>query len=145
VNAMTLYRSVGFVLAVTFAAVGLDFLLAPNDVIRLFNAMSERLGVREAPTNGAGFYLVLAVAYMYVVAILAWHMFLHPENRAYPTILAHAKLASAALSFALFIGHQPYLIYLANGVVDGFIGMAVWLLNRSTAVERAREQIVRSA
>jgi hypothetical protein len=34
------------------------------------------------------------------------------------------------LSFGLFILSKPYLIYLANGIVDGSIGLFVFLLYR---------------
>jgi hypothetical protein len=112
-------------LAVIFAAVGLLFLLIPGGVLRFFNSISRPMGMARAPEVGYQFYLILAVAYMYAVTLLAWLMFRQPQNKAYPLLLSQAKLASSLLSFCLFFLHQPYLIYLANGIIDGAIGLAV--------------------
>ena len=122
---MHLYRIVAAVLAVSFAVVGLLFLFLPGGVLAFFNTLSAPLGFREAPVTGVPFYLVLASGYMYVVTLLAALMFRHPENTAYSSLLVHAKLASAILSLGFFIGHQPYLIYLVNFLVDGLIGLGV--------------------
>jgi hypothetical protein len=64
------------------------------------------------------------------VALLAWLMFRHPENSTYPGLLVNAKLATSFLSLGFFVFHQPFLIYLANFVVDGLIGVGVWILRR---------------
>ena len=87
----------------------------------------------------SGLFRALAVAYMYVVTSLAWMMYRRPTEPIWPALLAHAKLASAAVSFLLLVLHGPYLAYLANGVVDGAIGAAVLLLRRN-AVNRRRAQ-----
>lgn len=134
---MKLYRTISLGMAVVFLTVGLVFLIIPDGVLSLFNVLSDYLGMRRSPMTGVGFFLVLAVAYMYVVALLAWSMFRFPENGVYPKVLIHAKLASAAVSFGLFLYHQPYLIYLTNGVVDGLIGAAVFLLYRWAAPRMA--------
>jgi hypothetical protein len=55
-------------------------------------------------------------------------MFKKPGNPLFPTLLAQAKLASSILSLVFFFGRAPYLICLANAVVDGGIGvLALWL------------------
>jgi ABC-type Co2+ transport system permease subunit len=65
---------------------------------------------------------------MYLVTVLAFLMYKNPENRYFPLLLIHAKLASSLLSLALFLAHSHYLIYLANFVIDGIIGGAVlWM------------------
>jgi hypothetical protein len=65
-------------MAVAFAVVGLAFLLAPSGVVAAFDSLSLRAGLAPAGP-AAGFYLVLAVAYMYLVTLLA--MMPPPENR----------------------------------------------------------------
>ena len=77
---------------------------------------------------GFNFYLILAVAYMYLVTILAVFMFRYPKNTVYPLLLCHGKIASAALSILLFALHKPFLLYLGNGIVDGGIGIVVLII-----------------
>jgi len=127
---MRLYRAMAAVLAASFAAVGLLFLFFPGGVLAFFNSLSAALGFREAPLTGFQFYLVLASGYMYLVALLAGLMFRHPENETYSRLLVHGKLATALLSLGFFVFHQPFLIYLANFLVDGLIGLGVWALIR---------------
>ena len=94
------------------------------------------MGMQTSPVNDLGFYPLLAVAYMYIVTVLAFLMYRHPENKAFPLLLTHGKLASSILSLALFLVHERYLIYITNFVVDGFIGVIVLLfylkMNRDT-------------
>jgi hypothetical protein len=66
---------------------------------------------------------------MYLVTILAFLMFRHPDNREYPLLLTHAKLASSIVSLALFVLNAHYLIYLANFIMDGAIGILVLTLS----------------
>ncbi len=127
---MRLYRAAAAFLAASFAVVGLLFLFFPGGVLTFFNSLSAALGFREAPVTGFQFYLVLASGYMYLVALLAGLMFRHPESEAYSRLLVHGKLATALLSLAFFLLHQPFLIYLANFLVDGLIGLGVWALLR---------------
>jgi hypothetical protein len=123
------YRLASLGMAVAFAFVGLAFLAAPGAVTGAFDALSVRVGM--APSGEAvGFYLILAVAYMYLVTLLAGWMYLRPENPVLPVLLVNAKAASALLSFCFFALREPALIYLVNGVVDGLIALGVWLLYR---------------
>lgn len=124
------YRWAGLLLAEVFALVGVTFLLAPGGVLAFFNRLSPYVGLPAGPAEGTGFFLILAVAYMYLVIMLAFLMYRHPDNPWFPLLLTHAKLASAALSLGLFLFHRPLLIYLANGLVDGFLGLGVLVLNR---------------
>jgi len=120
-----LIRLTGRLLAGTFAVVGLIFLILPGRVLAAFNRLSAGIGLPDAPTRGYAFYLALAVAYMYVVTLLAWMMARRPTERVYPWLLVHAKAASSLLSLLLFAVDQQYLIYLANFVVDGAIALLV--------------------
>lgn len=124
---MKMARPLSLALAVVFAIVGLVFLLIPRDVLVFFNHFSTYCGLPPSPVQDAGFYLVLAAAYMYLVTLLASLIYRHPAEKWFPLLLAHAKLASSALSLLLFFWHQPYLIYLANCVVDGSIGIIALL------------------
>ncbi len=78
--------------------------------------------MEEAPASGFHFYLVLTGGYMYLVALLAWLMFRYPGNNDFPFLLANGKIATSLLSLGFFLLHRPFLIYLANFIVDGLIG-----------------------
>jgi len=122
------YRALSLTLAAAFAAVAMVFLIAPGDVVSFFNALSRHIGMKPAPNSGHHFYVALAVAYMYLVTLFAFQMARRPENKIYPVLLMQAKVASSLLSFGMFLFHAPYLIYLANGIVDGLIGLMIGLI-----------------
>ena len=130
-----LHAAVGATCAVAFAAVGLLFLALPGSVLGFFDALSQRWGLAAFRGPVDRFWLVLAAAYMYVVTVLAWSMFRRPDDPVYPRLLAHAKLCSAALSLGAFALVVPHLIFLANGVVDGAIGVLALALWRRCARE----------
>jgi hypothetical protein len=111
-----------------FAATGLLFLFMPDKVLIFFNTLSPFLGLPPAPVIGGNFFLVLTTGYMYLVTILAFLMFRHPENCHFPFILVHGKMASSILSLALFLTQAHYLIFMANFMVDGIIGLIVLTL-----------------
>jgi hypothetical protein len=119
---MKLYRTISLCLCVIFIIVGLIFLFLPEEVLILFNFLSRLFGMTQSPIIAGNFYLILAVAYMYLVAVLAYLMFRQPENQFFPMLLAHGKWASALLSLYLFLSYSPYLIYLTNFFIDGFLG-----------------------
>lgn len=122
---LRLYRFVSLVMAAAFAAVGLVFLFFPARVLDFFNRLSPPLGLSPAPVQPGTFYPILAVAYMYLVTLLAGLMFEKPGNPLLPLLLVQAKLASSILSLVIFFGRAPYLVCLANAVVDGLIGALV--------------------
>ncbi|MBN1856549.1 MAG: hypothetical protein JW846_06335 [Dehalococcoidia bacterium] len=125
---MRTYRAISLALALVFAITGMLFLISPDTPIAFFNGLSLASGMPPSPAIGGGFYLILGVGYMYLVTILAFLMFRHPENRHFPLLLVHAKLASSILSLAFFLLQAHHLIYLANFAVDGVIGMVVLTL-----------------
>ena len=125
---LRLYRLVSLALAVAFAAVGLVFLFLPGGVLEFFNRLSPPLGLAPAPVHPGSFFPILAVAYMVLVTSLAWLMFSRPGNPLLPLLLAQGKFASSFLSLFFFFGRAPYLVCLANAVIDGGIGVLVlWL------------------
>jgi hypothetical protein len=121
-----LIRMTGFGLAGTFAAVGVVFLAIPDKVLAAFNWLAAGLGWPLSTTEGYTLFLALAAGYMYVVTLLAWKIARHPDERTWPTILVHAKAASAIVCLGLFAIQDHYLLYLANFVVDGAIALFVW-------------------
>jgi hypothetical protein len=131
----TIPKTFSLSLTLIFGLVGGIFLILPQEVLRFFNAISRRLGMVEGPAEPS-FFVVLAVAYMYVVTILAWFMFKAPKEKIYPLLLTHAKLASAVFSFVMFAVQAPCLIYLVNGVVDAGLGLLVLAVHLRTRAGR---------
>jgi hypothetical protein len=125
---MKMYKPVSLVLMLLFAITGILFLSLPDKVMEFFNTLSSSFGLQPAPVIGWNFYLILAVGYMYLVTLLAFLMFRRPANRSFPLLLIHAKLASSVLSLAFFLLQEHYLIYLANFIIDGAIGLVVLTL-----------------
>jgi hypothetical protein len=133
---LRLVRVSGAGLAVTFAVVGVLFLVIPADVLAAFNWLGRQLGWPETTTEPYTLYLALALAYMYVVTVLALQMARHPAERIYPWVLVQAKAASALICIGLFALQAHYVIYLANFLVDCAIAAFVWwLCLRGEAVE----------
>jgi len=127
---MRLYKAAALVLTASFLLVGALFLIFPAGVISFFNRLSGPLGMPEAAPVGPNFFLVLTSGYMYLVSLLAWLMFRHPENRLLSSLLVQGKLATSLLSLGFFVIHRPYLIFLANFLVDGLIAGGVWWISK---------------
>jgi hypothetical protein len=119
-----LYKVFSLTVAIIFAIVGLVFLFFSDWALIFFNSISGYFRLPQAPLQGSSFYLILASAYMYLVTLLACLMYRHSEQKIYSFLLAQAKLASSVISIYFFFMHQHYLIYLANFIIDGFIGIA---------------------
>ncbi len=132
-----LYRTVSALFCAAFAVVGALFLFVPRWLCALFNDWSAEVGLATFAGDGGGFFVGLAVAYMYVVTVLAWEMFREPLDPRPPRLLLHAKGASSILSFGLFSLATPHLAFLANGVVDGALWVVILLLVRMASPVRA--------
>lgn len=124
------YRFASLLMAICFGMVGLAFFAAPEPILKWFNHLSAPLGLAPAPVQAGSFFPVLALAYMVLVTLLAVMMFRRPGNPLFPMLLAQGKLASSFLSLVFFFGRAPYLICLANAVVDGGIGALALGLSR---------------
>jgi hypothetical protein len=131
-NWLRIYESISLSLSLIFGVVGLLFLFLPESVLIFFNNISSSTVFQESPVHGASLYLLLAVGYMYIVSLLAFSMYRYPENKVFPFLLVNAKSASSILSLLFFVFQSPYLIFLANGVIDGFIAVGVFVLSRKT-------------
>ena len=127
---LRVYKIISLTFSISFIIVGFIFLLIPGKVLVFFNILSDYLGMVPMPVMGVDFYVVLAVAYMYLVALLAFLMYRHPENRYFPLLLANGKLASSLLSLYIFSVHRPYLIFAVNCLVDGLIGLVALIFYR---------------
>jgi hypothetical protein len=125
---MKTYKAISLILVLLFAVTGVLFLAIPDKVVVFFNTLSSSLDMFQSPVSSWNFYLILAAGYMYLVTILAYLMFRNPENYYFPLLLTHAKLASSILSLAFFLLQEHYLIYLANFIIDGLIGVVVLVL-----------------
>lgn len=131
------YKALSIALSVLFAVVGLIFFLMPADVLVLFNNIARMCRMEESPVQGYSFYLILAVGYMYLVSLLAFMMFLHPENKSFIVLLINAKAASSIISIIMFVFQRPYLIYGVNAVIDGSIALLMTVLYTRLKVEKA--------
>jgi hypothetical protein len=128
-----LYRSTSLCLSLVFAVVGMIFLCMPDSVFLFFNNISRPLGFPESALQNIGLYQVLSVGYMYLVTLLSYLMYKHPENRYFPLLLIHGKSASSLISFALYFFHLRSLLFLTNGIVDGMIALGILVLYNKTA------------
>jgi hypothetical protein len=118
-----MYRYVSLILSLSFAIVGLMFLFIPGVVVGFFNGLSPALTMAGSPSDGAGFFRILAVGYMYLVAALAFLMYRHPSNKFFPLLLINGKMTTALVSIILYVTGGHYLTYIANAVVDGAIAL----------------------
>jgi hypothetical protein len=136
-----LVRVAGMGMAATFALVGVVFLTIPGDVLAAFNWAGRPFGLPQSPTDAFTLYLALAVAYMYVVTLLAWRMARQPEVRAYAGVLVQAKGASALVCVGLFAVQDQYLVYLVNFAVDGALAAFVWWIALRPAARTRRQGV----
>ena len=120
-----MYRSVSLLLSLSFAIVGLMFLILPAVVVEFFDGLSPALAMAGSPPGGGEFFRILAVGYMYLVAALAFLMYRHPSNRFFPLLLISGKTTTAVVSLCLFLAGGHYLIYIVNAVVDGAIALLI--------------------
>jgi hypothetical protein len=124
------YRMVSFSLAIVFGFVGVLFLYMPEGLFIFFNNLSPLMGFQKSPVHNTSLFVILAAGYMYLVTLLAYYMSKNPEQRVYPLLLVHGKAASSILSLFFFVFFMPYLIILANGLIDGLIAVGVFLLSK---------------
>lgn len=114
-------------LAVSFAAVGLLFLFAPEGALAFGDSLGARLGTfAPAPPTGAKLWLSLGVSYMALVTALAYLASLDPSrNRGLMLILALGKASSSLTSLMFFLVDSPVFIYLLNFAVDASLALLV--------------------
>jgi hypothetical protein len=131
------------VLAVTFAVVGILFLVTPDGTIGRLDDVGDWLGsFPNGPPSEEKFWLALGFAYMVVITGLAWVISTDPARyRPMLLVLAAGKTASSLAAAAFYVFHREVFIYLANFVVDlslVFVALGCWaLLGRIEAEARA--------
>ncbi|OQY98955.1 MAG: hypothetical protein B6D41_01920 [Chloroflexi bacterium UTCFX4] len=110
-------------LTVSFAAVGLLFLFAPDATLAFGDALGARVGTfAPAPPTGAKLWLSLGVAYMALVTALAFLASRDPrKNRVMMLLLALGKATSSLTSLWFFLTDAAVFIYLLNFIVDGLL------------------------
>jgi hypothetical protein len=118
-------------MAVVFSIVGILFLFMSDGVLSFFNEVSSSIGMEQVRNADGHFYVVLSVAYMYIVALLAFLMYRNPNDATFPFLLFNAKIASSVISIFLFVIERHLLIYISNGIVDGLIGLLAVIMYRS--------------
>jgi hypothetical protein len=102
-----------------------------DGVIIFFNHISNFIGMAQVEPAGGHFFVVLATAYMYIVALLAFLMYRDPRNSAFPFLLFNAKVASSVISLFVFLFDKHLLICVTNCLVDGLIALLVFVMYRS--------------
>ncbi len=115
------------VLAITFVAVGIAFLVFPNGTVRAINAVGRVFRIfPPAPESDLRFWVSLGVSYMALVAILAWLIQRDPPRyRHLMPVLAAGKFCSSFTCLLFFAFSSPTFLYLLNALVDGSITLLV--------------------
>jgi len=117
-------------LAVSFAAVGTLFLLAPDATLASLDRTGALFGsFPPTPATGARLWLSLSVAYMLLVTIFAFMAQRDLANaRPYLALLFAGKAASSLAALYAYRTVSPAYPYLANFFVDGAIALGVaWI------------------
>ena len=117
-------------LAVSFAVVGLLFLLVPSGVLDVISDVGEWFGNdHRAPHTQE--YLWLALSFAYMVVITGICLVAQADVVRYRPlllVLAAGKTTSSLGSLAFFAIQEQVFIYLLNFLVDGFLALlALWL------------------
>ena len=119
-------------LGVTFAVVGLLFIVAPDGTLAALDDFGEWLPLGEfaaAPDTAQQLWLALGFAYMTVIAgicLLASTDVV--RYRPLLLVLAAGKAASSLTALGFYLFDTDVFAYLLNFVVDGFlVGVALLL------------------
>jgi hypothetical protein len=117
-------------LALSFALVGLLFIVAPNGVGNAISDLGDSLGsFTRAPHTQEQLWLALGFAYMVVITgICLVAQADVVRYRPLLLVLAAGKTASSLASLGFYLFDQDVFIYLLNFLVDGFLALlALWL------------------
>jgi hypothetical protein len=119
-------------LAVTFAAVGILFIAAPDATLGALDDVGDWLPLGAfdpAPETAEQLWLALGFAYMTVIAgICAVAATDVVRYRPLLLVLAAGKAASSLAALGFYLFDADVFPYLLNFLVDGFlVGVALWL------------------
>ena len=101
-RSLRLYKIFSLSSSIIFFSVGFIFLLIPDRVLVFFNALAQNLGMVPSPVAGVNFYVVLAVAYMYLVGLLSLMMYRYPRKHVFSITAGKwqiGQLAAFAICF----------------------------------------------
>ena len=126
-------------LAASFAAVGLLFIVTPDGVLDVISDLGDEIGnFTRAPETTEKFWLALGFAYMVVIAgICVVAQADVVRYRPLLLVLAAGKTASSLAALGFYLFDQDVFIYLLNFLVDGFLALsALWLWSLAGRVAR---------
>ena len=112
-------------LAVSFAVVGIFFIVTPDGVLDVISDLGDAIGsFATAPDTVEKFWLALGFAYMVVIAGIAFVVQLDVVRyRPLLLVLAAGKTASSLSALGFFVFDQNVFIYLLNFLVDGYLAI----------------------
>jgi hypothetical protein len=126
-------------LALSFAVVGILFIVTPNGVIGRIDDVGNAIGsFTPGPRSDEKLWLSLGFAYMVVITGLALVVSTDVGRfRPLLLVLAAGKAASSLATGAYFAFHSDVFIYLLNFIVDGsLVGVALGCWAISAPLER---------
>jgi hypothetical protein len=127
-------------LALSFAVVGILFIVTPNGVGNVISDLGDSLGsFTRAPHTQQQLWLALGFAYMVVITgICLVAQADVVRYRPLLLVLAAGKTASSLASLGFYLFDQDVFIYLLNFLVDGFLALlALWLWSLAGRTGRA--------
>lgn len=112
-------------LAVSFAVVGILFIVVPSGVLETISDVGEWFGnSTRAPHTQEDLWLALSFAYMVVITGICLVAQMDVVRyRPLLLVLAAGKTASSLGSLAFFLVDEHVFIYLLNFLVDGFLAL----------------------
>ena len=126
-------------LAASFAAVGLLFLIAPDGTLGVLDDLGDAIGdFTPAPETHQQLWLSLGFAYMVVITGICLVVAADVVRyRPLLLVLAVGKAASSLTSLAFFIWDEDVFAYLLNFLVDGGLTLAaLWLWSLAGTIPR---------
>jgi hypothetical protein len=120
-------------LAISFAVVGLLFIVVPNGTLDVISDFGELLGNHtRAPHGGEQLWLSLGFAYMVVITGICLVVQMDVVRyRPLLLVLAAGKTASSLATLGFFVFDEQVFAYLLNFLLDGslvLISLALWAL-----------------
>src|ERR671931_1186848 len=121
-------------LALSFAVVGILFIVTPDGVIGRIDDVGNWIGsFTPGPRSEEKLWLSLGFAYMVVITGIAWLVSTDVGRyRPLLLVLAAGKAASSLAAGAFFVFHDDVFIYLLNFIVDGSlvgIVLSLWAIS----------------
>jgi hypothetical protein len=127
-------------LAATFAAVGLLFIVTPDGVLGTLDDVGDWFGdFSPAPETAEQLWLALGFAYMTVITGICLVVQADVVRyRPLLLVLAAGKAASSLAALGFYLFDDDVFAYLLNFLVDGFlVGVALLLWSLAGRVEAA--------